>query len=287
MQNQPSFTEALADQTVALIERLGSLAVDIGKTHISLLDVLHGALMLVAVFWFVSSVMGRIENSIRRSSLSYSARELIVKFTKVFLYFTAFVLALSAVGIDLTAFAVFGGALGVGLGLGLQKITANFVSGVTLLLEKSVKLGDLIQVGDLQGFVRAMNIRYTLIETAKGTEVLIPNETLTTTNVINWTLSNAKGRVEVVLTVPYDAPIERVKALLLGLATAHPKALKDPEPNCFLKTFRDSGVEFQLVFWVADVADGLQGPQSEVMTSIVEAFKREEISFAQVHERIG
>ncbi len=266
---------------------LGGLTVHIGKLNVSITDVLQGIFVLIAVFWGAGRLTKNLEMHIRHDShLSYNVRELLIKFLRLTVYFIALVIGLSVVGIDITAFAVFGGALGVGLGLGLQKITANFVSGVTLLLEKSVKLGDFIQIGnDVQGFVRALNIRYTLIETAKGTEILIPNETLTTSNVINWTLSNSKGRIEITFTVPYEANAKQVRTLALQAAREHRRCLKEPETKCFLRNFRDLGVEYMLVFWVADVADGMLTPQSEVMERIASLFAENNIPFAQVPVR--
>jgi small-conductance mechanosensitive channel len=269
-------------QVKTWLTTLGAFSLSFGKVHISFADVIQGVCVLVVVFWGAARLTKHLEQRIRGATgLSYNIRELLIKFLKLTVYFTAMVIGLNVVGIDITAFAVFGGALGVGLGLGLQKITANFVSGVTLLLEKSVKLGDYIQIGnDVQGFVRALNIRYTLIETSKGTEVLIPNETLTTSNVINWTLSDNKGRIEILFTVPYEADAARVKTLALKAASAHNKCLKDPAPNCFLKGFRDLGVEYMLVFWVADIADGLLGPQSDVMAQLMALFAENHITFA-------
>ncbi len=264
---------------------LGSLALSFGSTRITLADVLRAAVVVVAACWGTGLLVRTLESRIRRSqALDYNVRELLIKFLKISIYFTALVAALGVVGIDITAFAVFGGALGVGLGLGLQRITANFVSGVTLLLEKSVKLGDFIQIGtDVQGFVRALNIRYTLIETAKGTEILIPNETLTSTNVTNWTLSNHQGRVEILFTVPYETPLGTVRPIALRAANTHPKCLADPAAECFLRHFRDLGYEYMLVFWVANVTDGMLGPQHDVMERLATLLAEQGIHFARGH----
>ncbi len=132
-----------------------------------------------------------------------------VKFFKIFVYLVAFVITLSAMGIDLTAFAVFSGALGVGVGLGLQKLTGNFVSGVTLLLEKSIKIGDLIEVAGNTGWVRQLHTRYALIETFDGREIMIPNEELVSTRVINWTLTTTLARAEVKIAIDLDSDAEK------------------------------------------------------------------------------
>lgn len=263
---------------------LDSIVFQIGKIKLSLLNMIHGLVILVIVFWLASMTSSALENYLRRSSsLSYTARELTVKFFRLFMYFLALMVTLSVLGVDLTAFAVFGGALGVGIGLGLQKITSNFVSGITLLLEKTIKIGDLIEVGTETGWVRQLNIRYTLIETFDGRELMIPNEELMSTRVTNWTHSNTRARVEVKVGVAYGSDLQRVKQLMLEAAQEHPKCLKDPEPGCWLREFGDSSINFLMVFWVADVRDGRYGPQSDVMFAISEKFKAHgiEIPFPQ------
>ena len=264
--------------TRVTVTYLSSVALDIGTFHISLLNLINAAIILVIVFWIAGMLTRSLERFLRRSSsLSYTARELTVKFFRILFYFIAMLITLSALGVDLTAFAVFGGALGVGIGLGLQKITANFVSGITLLLEKSIKIGDLIEVANVSGNVRELNIRYALIETADGREVLIPNEELVSTRVTNWTYSNTQARIEIPVGVNYDADVNLVKRLLTEAAREHPKCLKKPEPSCFLRTFGDSSLNFLLIFWIANINDGKYAPQSEVMMSILVKFKQNNI----------
>lgn len=259
--------------TKVTVAYLHSIAIDIGTFHISLLNLINGTIILIIVFWVAGMLTRSLERFLRRSSsLSYTARELTVKFFRILFYFIAVLITLSALGVDLTAFAVFGGALGVGIGLGLQKITANFVSGITLLLEKSIKIGDLIDVANISGYVRELNIRYALIETADGREVLIPNEELVSTRVTNWTYSNTHARIEIPVGVNYGADVHLVRRLLLEAAREHPKCIKKPEPTCFLRQFGDSGLSFLLLFWINDVNDGKYGPQSDVMMSILQKF---------------
>ena len=257
---------------------LDSVAIDIGSFHISLLNLVNGGIIMVLVFWISGGLSRWLEKFLRRtSSLSYSARELTVKFFRIFLYFMALLVTLSAVGVDLTAFAVFGGALGVGIGLGLQKITANFVSGITLLLEKSIKIGDLIDVAGNSGWVRELNIRYTLIETGDGREILIPNEELVSSRVTNWTHSNTNIRVDIEVGVNYDADPRLVRRLLLEAAREYKLTLKDPEPLCHLRKFGESSLGFYLMFWIPNVHDGRFGPQSEVMIAILDKFRANNI----------
>jgi len=257
---------------------LGTMGFDIGQFHISLLNLFHGIFILVIVFWIAGLLSRTLESYLRRSStLSYLSRELTVKFFRIFVYFVALMITLSVMGVDLTAFAVFGGALGVGVGLGLQKITANFVSGITLLMEKSIKIGDLIEVAGNSGWVRQLNIRYALLETAEGKEILIPNEELISTRVINWSHTSNNARVDIKIGVSYDSDAAKVRDILLSAARSHPLCLKKPPPNCWLREFGDFSMQFLLVFWIPDVHEGRFGPQSEVMITILEKFKKEGI----------
>ncbi|MDE3037921.1 MAG: mechanosensitive ion channel [Pseudomonadota bacterium] len=259
------------------VSYLRSVSFDIGQFHITMLNIVHAVVILVVVFWIAGALSRTLESFLRRtSSLSYNARELIVKFFRIFVYFLALMITLSALGVDLTAFAVFGGALGVGIGLGLQKITANFVSGITLLMEKSIQIGDLIEVGGNTGRVRHLNIRYALIETSDGREVMIPNEELVSTRVTNWTHTNNLGRIDITVGVAYDSDPARVIALMTEAANEHPRCLKsdkDRIPACYLREFADSSLNFLLTFWVADVRDGRFAPQSDVMISVLKKFR--------------
>lgn len=263
-------------------EYLNAMSFEVGKFKITMLNLINGIVILVIVFWIAGLLSRTLESYLRRSSaFSYNARELIVKFFKIFIYFVAFLITLSVMGVDLTAFAVFGGALGVGIGLGLQKITANFVSGITLLMEKSIKLGDLIEVAGNTGWVRAMNIRYALIETSDGREILVPNEELTSTRVTNWTHSNEQARIEIKATVDYTTDAKKVIKIMLDCAKAHPRCITQQQPLCWLREFGDTGLVFVLAFWIGDVNEGRNTPQSEVMQAILDIFCREEIIFSQ------
>lgn len=253
---------------------LEGIAFNFGKLHLSVLGLVQGLIILVIVFWVASALSSTLENYLLRSSrLNYNTRALIVKFFRIIVYFIAFLTTMSAMGIDLTALAIFGGALGVGVGLGLQKITANFVSGVTLLLEKSIKIGDLIEVGTSTGWVRQMNVRYALIETMDGRDLMIPNETLISTQVTNWTHSNDLARVEFLVGVSYDTDSEMVKKLALEAIKEHEKSLQTPPPTCHLREFGDSALIFRITFWISDVKEGRAGPQSDVMIALHKKFR--------------
>jgi small-conductance mechanosensitive channel len=263
-------------------EYLQSVAFDAGPYHITALHLVRGLIIFVVVFWGAGLFSQTLESYLRRSTrMSANTRHLIVKIFRIFIYVTAILITLSALGIDLTALAIFSGALGVGIGLGLQKITANFVSGVTVLMERSIKIGDLIEIAGNTGWVRQLNTRYALLETSDGREILIPNEELISSRVVNWTLNNTLARVEINVTTTFDSDPEKVRKLLLEAAGEHELCLKDPKPSCWLKEFTNTGLHFVLNFWISDVKEGRNGPQSDVQFSILKKFSKNKIELAK------
>jgi small-conductance mechanosensitive channel len=192
------------------------------------------------------------------------------------LMFVAIAIALSAVGINLSALAVFSGAVGVGIGFGLQKIIANFISGIILLVDKSVKPGDLVTIGDNTGRISAMMTRYISVAAGDGREFLIPNEDLVTQKVTNWTYTDKNTLVKVNFGTNYDADPRLVCKLAIETAVGAQGALKNKPPNCILTEFTDAGMKFSLTFWLAD-PDGMDNVKSEVMLSLWDALKREGI----------
>ncbi len=201
-------------------------------------------------------------------------RNLIQTGLKLIIFIIAAIVCLNVLGIDMTSLTLFSGAIGIGLGFGLQKITSNFISGLILLLEKSMEEGDLVElaVGEM-GIVRKMGARYTLIETFDSKEIMIPNEDFITNRVINWTFTNKQGRVEILLGVSYDSDIEKAKQLIIEAAKAHPRSSKHPVPQCYITQFADSSVNFLLYFWVDDVTLGRLEAKSDVYLSIWKSFK--------------
>ncbi|MFO0390203.1 MAG: mechanosensitive ion channel family protein [Alphaproteobacteria bacterium] len=253
---------------------LEAISFTLGKFKLSMLGIIKGIISLVIVFWAAGALSKTLESYLRRSSsLSYNARELTVTFFKIFLYFVALLITLSYADVDLTAFAVFGGALGVGLGLGLQKIASNFISGVGLLMEKSVQVGDLVQLGEDTGWVRQLNIRYMLIETFDGREIFIPNEDFANSRVTNWTHSSKKARVTIPVTAAYGSNPQQVIDILVMCASLHARCTKDPAPAAVLREFAENGLNFELTFWVDDVREGRYNVQSDVMIAVLEKFK--------------
>ena len=262
-----------------------ALTLTYGEFQLSLYDFLKVVLLIVLLFWSAASLSDIAEKRIQRlERLRSTNRALILKFVQIGIYIVSFLLALDILGIDLTALTVFSGALGIGLGFGLQKIASNFISGIILLFEKSVEEDDLMEMSDgTFGFVRKAHARFMLVETMDGKEMMIPNEDFIVNRVTNWTYSNTKARVRVDIGVSYGSDLEIAKAIMLESAKEHPRCMPDPEPACFLRTFGNSSIDFTLFFWVENVIDGRWGPQSDVMMEIWRRFKSEgiEIPFPQ------
>ena len=235
-----------------------------------------GALLIVAL-WLTNIASNFAESRINRSAdLTPSIQVLLVKMIRMGLLTVAIIVALSAVGINLSALAVFSGAVGVGIGIGLQKIVANFISGIILLADKSVKPGDLVTIGDSSGRISAMKTRYISVAAGDGREFLIPNEDLVTQKVVNWTYTDKNTLVKVLFGTNYDADPRAVCKLAIDIAGDVPRAIKSKPPNCILTEFAEAGMKFSLTFWIAD-PDGMDNVKSDVMLALWDAFKREGI----------
>jgi len=203
---------------------------------------------------------------------------MLTKVSKFSLYGLAILFALKAVGIDLTAFAVFSGAIGVGIGFGLQKIFSNFISGFILLFDRSIRPGDVITIGDRFGWVQSLNARYVVVRDRDGVETLIPNENLITSEVTNWSYSDRAVRHRIPVQISYDNDPEQAMALLLEACQDKPRVLQTPEPAARLIGFGDNGIDLELRIWIDDPESGVANVVSDVNLSIWKSFKRENIS---------
>jgi small-conductance mechanosensitive channel len=258
----------------AVLEALDGVAMQAGSTRVSLLDA--GKLVLsVVVLWVLALWLGRlIENRVKQSQfVNPSMQVALVKLSKFLLLVVASLLALNAVGIDLTALAVFGGAVGVGLGFGLQRIASNFISGFIVLFDRSIRPGDVITIDNTFGWVQELHARYVVVRDRDGVERLIPNETLITTEVINWSYTDRNVRLKIPVSISYDDDPEQAMALLLGAARANPRVLDDPAPAARLMNFGDNGIELELRVWIQDPESGLANVRSDVNLAIWHAFK--------------
>jgi small-conductance mechanosensitive channel len=256
---------------------LDSIGIELGGLRLTPLLLIKLSVLLAVALWLSNIASNFIEGRINQSrDLTPSIQVLLTKLVRLLLMIFAVALVMGAVGINLSALAVFSGAVGVGIGFGLQKIVANFISGVILLADKSVKPGDLVTIGDSSGRISAMNTRYISVAAGDGREFLIPNEDLITQKVVNWTYTDKDTLIKVNFGTNYDADPRLVCKLAIEVATATPRATKLKPPNCLLTEFAEAGMKFSLTFWISE-PDGMDIVRSDVMLSLWDAFKREGI----------
>lgn len=259
-------------------EALDAIGIDLGGVRLTPLLIVKLVALLAITLWIANLVSNFIETRINQShDLTPSVQVLLTKLVRLMLMIVAVALVLGAVGINLAALAVFTGAVGVGIGFGLQKIVANFISGVILLADKSVKPGDLVTIGDSFGRINTMNTRYISVAAGDGREFLIPNEDLITQKVVNWTYTDKDTLVKVPFSTNYDADPRKVCQLAVEVAGATARVKKDRPPGCQITEFAEYGMRFSLTFWIADPYAGMDNVKGEVMMSLWDAFKREGI----------
>jgi small-conductance mechanosensitive channel len=257
---------------------LDSVGVVIGGLRVTPLLVVKTSVLLMLTLWAANAASDFLDRRVRRTAdLTPSIQVLIGKLIRLLLITFAIIIVLSTVGIDFSALAFFSGAVGVGLGFGLQKIISNLVSGIILLADKSIKPGDVISVGDSFGWVDSMGARYTSVVTRDGREFLIPNEDFVTQRVINWSYSNDEVRIDVEFGVSYAANPHKVSELAVEAAQTVERVLNSPAPVCHLKAFAESSLNFTLRFWIRDPVDGLTNVRGKVLLALWDAFKREGI----------
>ena len=279
----------LLEPTIAVLD---SIAITLGELRISLFTVVQSTLALAVLLWIAIYLTRVLEARIRTiEAFSPSVQVLFAKSLKIVLIGLAILIAIDSVGIDLTALAVVGGAIGLGVGFGLQKVIGNLISGVILLLDKSIKPGDVIAVSGTYGWVTALGGRYVSVVTRDGVEHLIPNETLIAERVENWTHTNNRTRLKLDVGVHYDTDVPRAIELCTEAAAENDRVLDDPKAKCLLVGFGDSSVDLQVRFWIADAQNGVMNIKSAVLLQIWEKFKTEgiEIPYPQrdLHLRSG
>jgi small-conductance mechanosensitive channel len=271
---------SIIGQLEPAIEALDGVAIEIGGLRLTPLLLIKACALLILAVWLTNIASNFAESRINRSTdLTPSIQVLLIKMIRMGLLVVAVAIALGAVGINLSALAVFTGAAGVGIGLGLQKIVANFISGLILLVDKSVKPGDLVTIGDNSGRISAMKTRYISVAAGDGREFLIPNEDLVTQKVVNWTYTDKNTLVKIPFATNYDADPRLVCKIAMETAAAAPRAIKGKPPNCILTEFAEAGMKFSLTFWITD-PDGMDNVKSDVMLALWEAFKQGGIRIA-------
>ena len=264
------FALYLTGLSVPLIAALEGVQFKLGKTSLDLWMMLHGAFMVVVTILLALWGAGLVEGRLATTDIDSSMRAVLVRLTKALATLVAVLLSLSMVGIDITALSVFGGALGVGLGLGLQKIASNYVSGFIILLDRSIRIGNVIGLdSNTSGVVTQITTRYTVVKTPTGVEVLVPNEYLVGNIVQNQSYTDSRVRLSCTVTVAYATDIERLFGQLVTIAKAHPRVLPDPEPAALLLNFGDNGIELELGFWIEDPEEGTRNVRSDLNRAIL------------------
>ncbi|MFP3943633.1 MAG: mechanosensitive ion channel family protein [Alphaproteobacteria bacterium] len=269
------------------IEVLDSLAFTLGKLRLSVLTILKAALTLVLLMWGAALLSGFLDRRIRSvQELTPSIQVLIGKLLKFSLFTVAFIIALTSVGIDLSALAVLSGAIGLGLGFGLQKVVSNLVSGVIILLDKSIKPDDTIELGQTFGWVTSLGARYVSVVTRDGKEYLIPNEDFITQQVVNWSYSSELVRLEIPFGVSYDSDPHEVRRIACDAARKPERVAATPAPVCHLTGFGDSSLDFILRFWIKDPQGGTVNVTGEVLLALWDAFKEHGITIPFPHRQL-
>jgi len=266
----------LSDEVRTLLD---SAALELGGVRLSVWIVLQ-ALVVIATLMFLARFISttsasRIKNN---KDISPSMQVLAVKFLQVLLYGAAFFIGLRAVGVDLTGLAVLSGAIAVGLGFGLQKVVSNLVSGVIILLDKSIKPGDVISLGETFGWINSLGARYVSVVTRDGREYLIPNEDLITGQVVNWSHSNDYVRLDIYFGTAYTDDPHQVRHIAIEAAKGVDRVLSFKAPVCHIVGFGDSSVDYILRFWIRDPTGGLTNFRGNVYLALWDAFQQHDIS---------
>jgi len=269
------------DESIAF---LASIGFSLGGVDVSLLSIVKAAVILIVLLKLVGWLGRYLEKKlIAVPEIMPSTRLMITKSVNIALLFLVCLIALNSIGINLTALTLFSGAIGVGIGFGLQKIVGNFISGLILLSDKSIKPGDVVQLADVYGYVNHMGGRYVSVVTRDEKEYLIPNEDLITQQVINWSYSSRKIRIRVPVGITYKSDPHEVMQMIVKAVEGIDRILTDPEPKCLLRGFGDSSIDLELRYWIDDPQNGIANVTSDALLRIWDVLKKNniEIPFPQ------
>ncbi len=262
-----------------LLSVMNSVSFMMGKSEVTLLLILKAILIILLTLFGALWVSRMIENRLLGSHhMNMNLRVVLSKVVRIFFILIAILMALSAVGLDITLLSVFGGALGVGLGFGLQKIASNYASGFIILLDESIHIGDIITVDTHYGVVSELRSRYLVLKKLDNTEVIIPNELLVANVMINHSMTDRKVRVQLAVQVSYQADLDLAMKLMVEAAKTQERVLQDPPPNALLKGFAESGIDLVMNVWITDPEQGTMSLQSEIYMDIWRAFKKHDVS---------
>ncbi len=271
----------------AVLSGLESASFGIGERQVSLLAIINGLIIAFALIWAAILFSRLVERRIFATpDLAPATQVLLSKLLRIALLTGAVFFALDLTGIDLTALAVFSGAVGLGLGFGLQKVVSNLISGFILLTDKSIKPGDVITVDETFGWINKLNARYVSVITRDGREFLIPNEDLITNQVINWSYSNEQIRLEITFGVSYASDPHKVRELAVEAAMSADRVLPDPKPVCHMVEFGDSSLDFVLRFWIIDPAEGVVNIKGKVFLALWDTLKQHDINIPFPHREV-
>lgn len=261
-----------------ILDAMDELSFHIGKQKISLLTILSGILS-VLVTMLAAMWLGRIlENRMMAAeTLDMNLRVVLAKLFRAILVVLGILVALPLAGIDITVLSVFGGALGVGIGFGLQKIASNYVSGFIILLDRSIHPGDVLTVDNRFGTVSQLTARYLVLRSRDGTEAIIPNESLISSTVINHSLTNPQIRISIPVPISYQSNLEQAMTIMKEAAAKHPRVLTDPETKVYLKSFGDNGIDLEMRLWIEDPEEGQLNLRSDINLEIWRRFQEEGI----------
>ncbi len=261
------------------IKLLESVALDLGEVHLSLYTIIRLAVALFVSIWLASKLVDYLNKRITSSSsINPAVKVLLSKFSKLSIYGLAAIITLQVIGVKLSSLAVMGGAIGVGVGFGLQRIVSNMISGVLLLLDKSLKPGDVIEIEGTMGWIKNMSTRHITLQTISGKEHLIPNEDLITKNVINWSYSNKLIMLTIPVGVSYESDIKKAMRLITQAAEKNTRVLKRPAPNALMMDFADSSINLESRFWINDPEKGIDNIKSDIRLAIWDLFNENEIT---------
>ncbi|MGB0414197.1 MAG: mechanosensitive ion channel family protein [Coraliomargarita sp.] len=280
---------AQASEGVMLLDQF---SFTMGKIRLSAWTILAGVVTIAFTLWLGLAISRLIENQLHKARrITPSIKVLIAKIVRILIVIAAGMIALDSMGIDLSALTVLGGAVGLGLGFGLQKVVSNFISGIILLTDNSIKPGDVIEIDGTYGWINNLRARYASIITRDGTEHLIPNEDLITQRVVNWSFTDDLVRIKIPIGVSYNEDPHECIRLAIEAAESVDRILKDPGPVCLMKGFGDSSVDLELRIWISDPAKGVSNVRSLVLLKVWDAFKENniEIPYPQrdLHIRSG
>lgn len=269
----------------ATVELLNKISIklglyEIGLYEVSLLTLVKFTIYLFSIIWLIKIISALVHNKLKKSnSLTPSQKVLFIKLLKIGLVCFAIIISLQYAGLDLRSLAFLGGAIGLGIAFSLQKVFSNLISGLILLMDKSIKPGDVIAIGQTFGWVKKLNSRYVSLITRDGKEHLIPNELLISERVENWSFSDNNVRLHIPVLISYKSDIHLARKLMLTVVEGHPRILKNPPPSCNLIKFHENGIEFEMRAWIDDPVNGIGSITNDILIEIWDIFQKNDIRF--------